>query len=66
MCEHHSDFVRKNFVSMKSGLEGRNNYGRSGSYAQLLNVSMKSGLEGRNNAAVLFGKNKPAAWTESQ
>ena len=37
-------------VSMKSGLEGRNNH--QGLHRQLceLFVSMKSGLEGRNNS----------------
>ena len=39
-------------VSMKSGLEGRNNE-RFFSPARLkLLVSMKSGLEGRNNSAI--------------
>ena len=44
--------TRKQFVSMKSGLEGRNNEIRQ----QELNipnaVSMKSGLEGRNNPGI--------------
>ena len=36
-------------VSMKSGLEGRNNRARGGEQAGHQRVSMKSGLEGRNN-----------------
>ena len=36
-------------VSMKSGLEGRNNGEESASVYNTLAVSMKSGLEGRNN-----------------
>ena len=36
-------------VSMKSGLEGRNNRPRSRSRGRGVAVSMKSGLEGRNN-----------------
>ena len=34
---------------MKSGLEGRNNYGAKGDGQADDSVSMKSGLEGRNN-----------------
>ena len=37
------------FVSMKSGLEGRNNWAASIAEASDSSVSMKSGLEGRNN-----------------
>ena len=38
-------------VSMKSGLEGRNNPpGHHGAPEHDVDVSMKSGLEGRNNA----------------
>ena len=36
-------------VSMKSGLEGRNNRPRSSTGRHSSRVSMKSGLEGRNN-----------------
>ena len=40
----------KVFVSMKSGLEGRNNQLRQRSrWTRTRRVSMKSGLEGRNN-----------------
>ena len=38
-------------VSMKSGLEGRNNFMARLDYVEELLVSMKSGLEGRNNLA---------------
>ena len=39
-------------VSMKSGLEGRNNRAVSCTHVDVsLMVSMKSGLEGRNNPA---------------
>ena len=41
-------------VSMKSGLEGRNNQDRGQVHGRETNVSMKSGLEGRNNI-----RNKP-------
>ena len=37
------------YVSMKSGLEDRNNRGLEESYLPHWIVSMKSGLEGRNN-----------------
>ena len=38
-------------VSMKSGLEGRNNpHHQAGDGVDGFGVSMKSGLEGRNNA----------------
>ena len=37
-------------VSMKSGLEGRNNQSGEESESGTARVSMKSGLEGRNNA----------------
>ena len=37
------------YVSMKSGLEGRNNAAVRGRYRPRGLVSMKSGLEGRNN-----------------
>ena len=41
---------RRRDVSMKSGLEGRNNVCRNpGVVFGVLFVSMKSGLEGRNN-----------------
>ena len=36
-------------VSMKSGLEGRNNIEKTTLRAWYKKVSMKSGLEGRNN-----------------
>ena len=36
-------------VSMKSGLEGRNNVAEEDPLAEAYAVSMKSGLEGRNN-----------------
>ena len=36
-------------VSMKSGLEGRNNSGLKRLQTHCRTVSMKSGLEGRNN-----------------
>ena len=36
-------------VSMKSGLEGRNNAAPAGNTTNPRQVSMKSGLEGRNN-----------------
>ena len=43
----------QNKVSMKSGLEGRNNQLRGGpTPSKDRSVSMKSGLEGRNNAGV--------------
>ena len=46
-------------VSMKSGLEGRNNpsSGRARTLQQL--VSMKSGLEGRNNPGVIPERSRP-------
>ena len=37
-------------VSMKSGLEGRNNIADDSEHVRRCWVSMKSGLEGRNNA----------------
>ena len=37
------------FVSMKSGLEGRNNAIGQAGKPMAASVSMKSGLEGRNN-----------------
>ena len=37
------------FVSMESGLDGRNNAGRAIGYFDKLYVSMESGLDGRNN-----------------
>ena len=43
-------FVRNATVSMKSGLEGRNNIPAGGVESLAEDVSMKSGLEGRNNA----------------
>ena len=43
-------------VSMKSGLEGRNNERLSPGILDLIDVSMKSGLEGRNN------KTLPRVW----
>ena len=39
-------------VSMKSGLEGRNNTPHHGRPWRQERVSMKSGLEGRNNRSV--------------
>ena len=39
----------RDVVSMKSGLEGRNNPVTRGRLANFPYVSMKSGLEGRNN-----------------
>ena len=41
--------AQKQLVSMKSGLEGRNNNPVSNGYGYAQFVSMKSGLEGRNN-----------------
>ena len=42
--------ARQQVVSMKSGLEGRNNLFRdAGAHGPVCGVSMKSGLEGRNN-----------------
>ena len=42
-------------VSMKSGLEGRNNAAIPHDLFDVLqHVSMKSGLEGRNNRALVF------------
>ena len=38
------------YVSMKSGLEGRNNERKDGCHPAGRHVSMKSGLEGRNNS----------------
>ena len=38
-------------VSMKSGLEGRNNELPESCFLGLIIVSMKSGLEGRNNSS---------------
>ena len=47
-------------VSMKSGLEGRNNAELAGeSVADKLTVSMKSGLEGRNNGSCMSGPGVP-------
>ena len=48
---HAEDFVShgRNNVSMKSGLEGRNNPVVKRKENTGANVSMKSGLEGRNN-----------------
>ena len=39
-------------VSMKSGLEGRNNWRNRGNCDWRIPVSMKSGLEGRNNMSL--------------
>ena len=44
-------FSEQIIVSMKSGLEGRNNSGRFRRFLGVRDVSMKPGLEGRNNAA---------------
>ena len=41
--------MEKAVVSMKSGLEGRNNHHEPPGEARVSRVSMKSGLEGRNN-----------------
>ena len=38
-------------VSMKSGLEGRNNDAERKGLGDAVDVSMKSGLEGRNNGS---------------
>ena len=46
------DCLLANGVSMKSGLEGRNNALVPQALATALTVSMKSGLEGRNNTVV--------------
>ena len=44
-------------VSMKSGLEGRNNSGTANPVVFTdTTVSMKSGLEGRNNAGIKPGE----------
>ena len=40
-------------VSMKSGLEGRNNADAADQVLDAVGVSMKSGLEGRNNRALV-------------
>ena len=45
---HHPSRAAR-LVSMKSGLEGRNNTWHRNCVNKLINVSMKSGLEGRNN-----------------
>ena len=45
-------------VSMKSGLEGRNNLGDLWILVDFAIVSMKSGLEGRNNNAGTAGGKK--------
>ena len=42
-------------VSMKSGLEGRNNAENQSRTALTNSVSMKSGLEGRNNSVSCWG-----------
>ena len=42
-------FDTGNAVSMKSGLEGRNNFANAVLFTSDNVVSMKSGLEGRNN-----------------
>ena len=42
--------ISAGIVSMKSGLEGRNNDRTLGTRRRRYMVSMKSGLEGRNNA----------------
>ena len=47
VCRHHR--ANKRAVSMKSGLEGRNNLTGVLDDALTPDVSMKSGLEGRNN-----------------
>ena len=48
-------------VSMKSGLEGRNNPPRHGGRTLTHPVSMKSGLEGRNNCGHFRITNAPSA-----
>ena len=40
-------------VSMKSGLEGRNNMSHRAAARSRVLVSMKSGLEGRNNKGLV-------------
>ena len=46
-------YVVKLYVSMKSGLEGRNNFVHLRDHGASDGVSMKSGLEGRNNCLVV-------------
>ena len=48
VSEAHADHVH--IVSMKSGLEGRNNVNEDKAERLVADVSMKSGLEGRNNS----------------
>ena len=48
-------------VSMKSGLDGRNNSGGRPNGKRLNEVSMKSGLDGRNNA-VFAAQHVDVAW----
>ena len=62
-CPVVGDDARWVYVSMKSGLEGRNNYHPAKSTDRHLpHVSMKSGLEGRNNALHL-GNNRTESIT---
>ena len=51
-------------VSMKSGLEDRNNDGVNAINARLLEVSMKSGLEDRNNRIVQGNEIHPATGSQ--
>ena len=49
MCGRLQEAYTAALVSMKSGLEGRNNPFSGRGYVTYSGVSMKSGLEGRNN-----------------
>ena len=50
------DLIVIRVVSMKSGLDGRNNNSRPGHMQRALrHVSMKSGLDGRNNGVGAIG-----------
>ena len=54
MRTHYEIGIRAMQVSMKSGLEDRNNLGLNVWTGQVVCVSMKSGLEDRNNS--------PSSW----
>ena len=59
----HGKYMGK-VVSMKSGLEGRNNLPLRTGHRRAVDVSMKSGLEGRNNHEI--NGTMWAIFTESQ
>ena len=51
MWQKYKEAEARHNVSMKSGLEGRNNGAEERAGGEGPQVSMKSGLEGRNNLA---------------